>query len=730
MDNRYNEDDDNNDDDPSYKQFETHDGIVFLIGLSPEMLLPLKELNYTSQLFEILSSINDLMSELIITMPQTGIGIYIYNCESSSLTKQTKIPGLTRIFTLNDMNVPNMKTLSDAIMDDARGISPIDKKIIYKPPKDSEQLPVILNKMMDELNRKKQYNSKKLIWFTNNDKPYTKNSTKENLWRIINDFDSLRYFIKPIFLEKYTDANQREKEPFNMKLYQDIFLNTNYLKSTHQGSEYRDNVFQGVSKNSYMFQSTLLSRRIRSSIFRLKEVRRIMFSCNLYLGDGESRGLGCSVKGYALYLQSKVNKFKHIYTKGEHPKTVHLDTVLKDQETNEEISLDEDLEKPLVEKKDSANIKKGFQLSGGRVLYLNSQQQRFLKNYTFDHDPGVLETVKMKQSTNIDDSDEDYNSESSNEEENDVPSFSKPPYLKLLGFRDVSRFQAFYNISPPILVTPDLYDGLRSSNSLGGFQNSFTTFSSLYQSCVELKKFVIVFGCTKRNSLPNLYALYPTRIEFSSRAVPNQREFPEGFLLIRMPWLGDIRSLPNDFLTDLNYCKSEVPEKVIKGFHNLIDSNLFESFNPGEFPNPSLNYFYKIIKHNLLQIELPASEKALKENDVTAGKVADIRSELSKDPQKLSQIRLINESIDALAAAHETTTYNTNLSEELAPKRIKTDSISESAIIEGWKSKSLNSFTVLQLKEFAKRYPNAIKVGHKKQDLVDNVIEFLSSRKS
>ena len=57
-----------------------------------------------------------------------------------------------------------------------------------------------------------------------------------------------------------------------------------------------------------------------------------------------------------------------------------------------------------------------------------------------------------------------------------------------------------------------------------------------------------VFGCIRPNAKPSMYALYPTRVENSMRKIDDGPDFPEGFMLIRTPWLDDIRGLPNHFL--------------------------------------------------------------------------------------------------------------------------------------------------------------------------------------
>lgn len=692
-----------------YKQFEIREGIAFLIELTPELLLPLKELNYKSQLFEIISGINELMSDMIITLPSTGIGLYFYNCEESSVTKLTKIPGLRKLFSLNDLNVTNMKLLNDLVSDDLNNIKNISRNFIYKNTNNSEQLPLILNKMLDELTRKSQYNNKKLIWFTNNDKPYREPATKQQLWRIINDYESLNYYIDPIFLDKYNDPEQTKMLAFDMKLYQDIFLNTNYLNNKDSesiSSEYSNMIFDGASKNTAKFQHTLFTNRIKSSIFRLKEIRRIQFACNLIIGNKSCSDFGCSIKGYSLYNPEKIKKFIHVYTKGEYPKRVYSESKIVNKTSNEQITLEASKDKSIAEIKDQANIRKGFKLSGGEVLYLNLQQQNFLKNYSFDHDPDLHE----KQTEEIN---EEYEVDANQE----TISYSKPPYLKVLGFRSLSQFQPSYHSSSAIFVTADLDNGIKASSGYG-FSNSFTTFSSLYQSCLYLKKYAIVFGCTKRNALPCLYALYPTKAQGSSRLVKGQRDFPEGFLLIRLPWLEDIRSLPNNILTDNRYLilNSDIPPSILENYKHLISNFLIDAYNPSQYPNPSLNYFYKVIKHNLLQIEISESLKDLSKNDCMIQKLLELRNELIE--------------YDHIGVIHDINRALNNIKEDFTNdepplKKPKIEGITFKFFLEEWKKNQCKNITVVQLKELAKS--KGLKVYGRKNEVIEGILEYCKS---
>ncbi|EGW32425.1 uncharacterized protein SPAPADRAFT_138036 [Spathaspora passalidarum NRRL Y-27907] len=676
---------DTEEDDKQYQQYEIRDGILFLIEITPDLLKSDSNLGSHSQLYEILSSINDLMSELIITMKNTGIGIYFYNCSPSPVLKpMNQPPGFYKLFRLNVLNLQNMKRLNDIIQDSA--INPVEGLFKYKRMEDENHLSVVLNKIIDEFSSKTEFNRKKLIWITNNDKPYTETTTKDNLWRIVNDFYNYKLFIDPMFL---SSGGKR----FDTELYKDIFLNTNFLKPTQSQ---HDN--EPTSKDSPV--KSLLSSQIRQSIFRIKEVRRIQFSCDLILSDDGSVGgnFGCSIKGYTLYSHERYKKDLLLYTKEESIKKVHSSSeIISD---SGKINLPKDKAKSLQESKEAAGIRKGYEIGGGQdVIFLNKEQVDFINNYAFDH-----RLIEKDEDGDEDDDDDD--------EDKTYIATSKPPYLKLLGFRDIQNFNPVYSCGSPIFITSDI-------TTSTGYSNSLETLASLYRSCMKLQQYAIVFGCIKRNSSPYLYALYPTQTMNSTKLVEGE-EFPQGFLLIKLPWIEDVRSLPQDFIKEIH---EEPDATLVDQFKSLFKKYELDSYDPKQFPNPSLNYFYKVLKYEILQMELLPGERNLSSNDVTIQRLMELKQKFDSDDSAQYILNQINSRLSEL----EERIPKRVISEDKPVKKAKVVELDESAVLVKWNQGKLNDFTMEQLKTFVKKYPQ-IKVGSRKSETIENISRFLESR--
>lgn len=675
-----------------FRQFEIHEGIVFLIHLTKNIFTPLKELNNKSQFLEIMESINALVNELIITLPNTGIGIYFYNCQTTD-SKFGKECGLSKLFRLNDLNSFNMKRLNDVINDDLNGVKRLQDRY---PPDETmnsrKNLPTVLNIMLDELLKNRYYNTRKLIWFSNDDRPYTDEQTKGVLWKIINDFDENMVQIRPFFLDSFSGEDEKTKHVFDPALFQNIFLNTNYLNRSRketmestgsmEGSQsqdtksnnYYDLVFDGLSKNSKNISQSTLPTQIKRSILRLKEIRRIVFSCDLILSDGEgvSGRLGCSVRGYALFQPEKLKKFRKIYNNGDVLKLVHTNTKRFKESSGEEISQtdkegyenndDNDADNEDNESYFSKNVRKGIYLGNGRVLLLDSDRLSFLKNYAFDHEPSAGNPKSISEAN---DNENDFPDETVDD---DVP-FSRPPYLKLLFFRHVSNFHECFTSSSPVFVTPDMSNAFATSGPYGGFSNSFRTFASLYESCKKLQRYAVLFGCLKKNALPSLFALYPTRIERSSKPF---FDFPEGFFLIRLPWIEDVRGLPDyalkDMTTNIDLKNNSVSSALVKSYMQLT-SEFPLDYRPLRCPNPSLNFFYKIVSKELVQEELSPEERSLISNDVTARRMQNIRNHIQENKENRELIKSIR--LHLLDIEH-TQNKRSNTDSEISPqKKIK-----------------------------------------------------------
>lgn len=704
-----------------YKQYEVKEGIVFLIELTDSIFKPLKELEDRCQLQEILTCVNELMSDMVVTFPKNGIGIYFYNCSQTG-SKFPKKSGINKIFSLNDLNSSNMKTLTNIVRDEFDGFKPLKSRFLaLSEPLDNLQ--TVLRTILREFQYKPQYNRTKLLWFTANDKPYINPQAKDSLRTMISDFEDNKISIDPIFLDSYVDESQEEKSSFDLSLYEKIFLNTNFL------SEMLKRLKEAETKNS---EETLgFFNKIKDSIHRLREVRRMQFSCDLILSDGPDIGgaLGCSIQGYTLFDHEKVKPSKQVYTEGEALKVVYLDSALVRSDTKTELENIKKEEEESSAKGDMRpNVVKGIPVknttaaagaeASDKIILLSENILRQIKGYNFDHIPQIYKNSFSGDS-------QQFSEEFPIEE----VLISKVPYLKLLCFRNLSTYQPFFNLKPALFVTADLKDGLGASNREGGYMNSRTTFTSLYQSCVKLQRYAMVFGCTKLNSTPTLYAMYPTNCRQCDRA--SSTKLPDGFLLINVPWFGELRSLPDYMLTDAErYFFMDVsktaPIELISAYKKIINTLGTTNYDPYEHNNPVLQFFYKVIKQEVLQIDIKNEDQTIEGNDWSVQQLIELSDQFKSDANLHEITLFMNSILNSIGNAE----FLKRTAEEhnSTAKRQKPRALNEADVKTLWKYDTWSNVTVAQLREFIKRY-DSIPTASKKADMVTNIIQFLESRK-
>ncbi|CAN3476251.1 hypothetical protein DICA0_D13190 [Diutina catenulata] len=721
------------DSDNARELYEVREGIVFLVEVTPDLVAPVPELMGESQAYEILSSINVLIKELMMINRNTGIGIYFYGCENDALKppfqpmpKAHPMEGLAALFTLNYINVTDLTKLNEVLADHEQNVRRLSD--VLKPAEwDGEELPRVFEVVMENFQQKRYFNRKKLVWVTNNDKPFLKRSTEQTMWRMINDCYNFGYDIKPLFLSNKTGK-------FDKALYQAIFLNTNYMNDETQASlptsQYADQQkpLRGSAKVAIAKDATV-SNRIRQYIMRIKQVKRQHFACPLVLSDGATiaGSFGCSIKGYTLYSEEKpVKRDMYVHGAGGAMKRVFTESEIVDTETGTPIDLSkEEKGTSYAQLKEKHQVRRGVEISGDVVIPLSQETWQFLQNFAFDHNPSS--TGDGEDGTDYSDDEDEVDDDT---ETGDTLEVSRPPYLKLVGFRDLETYRPWYNFGPPTFISVDFNEGA----GRGGYTNSFATFSSLYQGCLKLQRYAVVFGCLRKSSKPALYALYPTHTVHSSKfdkpgTNNGNWDFPEGFLLMRLPWLDDIRSLPTSFVEEVG--ADAVNEAYINTFSQIIQ-NLSLSYVPESYPNPTLNYWYKMMMHELLGQSVEEGDSSVYKNDVTMRQLASIYEVLqNQKPELRDMIDSMTKHMIADAEEEASNKRSSGSSRESNPKRSKGPDpyLDDDAVLSAYKSSSgVGVFTVPQLRGYQQRYRDEIPSCNKKQDYVDAIEAFIARR--
>nr|CAL36004.1 HDF1 protein [Saccharomyces paradoxus] len=285
-------------DETGYRKYDIHEGIMFCIELSETIFKESSELDCKSPLLEILESLDELMSQLVITRPGTAIGCYFYYCNRED-AKQ----GIYELFPLRDINAEFMKILNDLLEDLSSGRISLYDYFNFQQTGDEKRLPLsvlftfMLDTFLQDIPGQKQLSNKRVFLFTDVDKPQEAQDTDERarLRRLTIDlFDNKVNFAT--FFIGYAN------KPFDDEFYSDILqLGSGINKNMGLNSE-----FDGPNTKP------IDAKYIKSRILRKKEVKRIMFQCPLIFDEKANFIIG--IKGYTMCTHEKAGvRYKLVY---------------------------------------------------------------------------------------------------------------------------------------------------------------------------------------------------------------------------------------------------------------------------------------------------------------------------------------------------------------------------------------------------------------------------------
>ncbi|KAK5709066.1 ATP-dependent DNA helicase II subunit 1 [Elasticomyces elasticus] len=169
------------------------------------------------------------------------------------------------------------------------------------------------------------------------------------------------------------------------------------------------------------------------------------------------------------------------------------------------------------------------------------------------------------------------------------------PVIRIIGFKPFSMLPIWAQVKQSYFIYPSEDD----------FVGSTRVFSALHQKLLRDDKMAVAWFIARRNAAPTLTALIPCR---EQRNEEGEQVMPPGLWIKRLPFADDIRESPEmevvkapDALTDamrLVVQQLQLPKAV---------------YDPSKYPNPGLQWFYRILQALALEEDLPekAEDKTL-----------------------------------------------------------------------------------------------------------------------
>lgn len=287
------------------------------------------------------------------------------------------------------------------------------------------------------------------------------------------------------------------------------------------------------------------------------------------------------------------------------------------------------------------------------------------------------------------------------------------PVIRIIGFKSLDTLPIWANTKYPTYLYPSEED----------YVGSTRTFSALYQTLQSTRQYGIAWFIARKNAAPILAALIPTVKPADEDEDPSTEPslLPDGIYLLPLPFADDIRDPPP--LPD------HVPKStasLTNAFHPICQQLLLPrgSFNPSKYPNPALQWHYRILQALALDEDLPEQPEdrtipKYRSIDKRAGHyVLEWGQNLEETYLNFQKENPASTSI--LAKRERGGGANEN---GTSKKKVKTESAQESVSDEQMrahvKKGTIKKFTVGELKDWLteKKLP----ISGKKGDLVDRV---------
>lgn len=176
----------------------------------------------------------------------------------------------------------------------------------------------------------------------------------------------------------------------------------------------------------------------------------------------------------------------------------------------------------------------------------------------------------------------------SEDEQKSIKQFGGP-IIRVIGFKDRSQLGFWASMDKSIFIFP----------TEDGFVGSSRVFTALWQKLLKSKKIGIAWHVARANAHPRLVAIIPSRAQSDHRS--GIYSVPAGLWLYPIPFADDVREGPGQI--NLIRTTDQLTDKMNKIVGQLQLPNA--AFNPSKYPNPALQWHYRILQALALEEEVP-----------------------------------------------------------------------------------------------------------------------------
>jgi len=304
------------------------------------------------------------------------------------------------------------------------------------------------------------------------------------------------------------------------------------------------------------------------------------------------------------------------------------------------------------------------------------------------------------------------------EEIAEIKSFGDP-VLRIIGFKPLSMLPIWANYRPSTFIYPSEEDVIGSTR----------VFSALQQKLLKDQKMGLAWYVPRRNATPTLAAVIPGAERLDDDG--GVQVMPPGLWIHVLPFADDVRQIPDTSVV-------QAPDVLVDRMRMVVQQLQLPKavYDPKKYPNPSLQWFYRILQALALEEDMPEKpdDKTLpryRQIDKRAGEyVLEWGAELEEQYEIWKKVN----------AGRHTATGATKRGSAAAGesgKRTKTaaegtskssDMISDEEMRKAFETNKINKLTVAVLKAWCKEKGIKLPTAAKKGDVVDEVTSHFENK--
>ncbi|MCJ1392824.1 ATP-dependent DNA helicase II subunit 1 [Xylographa bjoerkii] len=161
------------------------------------------------------------------------------------------------------------------------------------------------------------------------------------------------------------------------------------------------------------------------------------------------------------------------------------------------------------------------------------------------------------------------------------------PGIRIIGFKPLSMLPMWANLKPSTFLYPSEDD----------YVGSTRVFAALHQKLLRDQKMGLTWFVARKNAAPVIAALVPGAEKLSDEG---DQLIPAGLWLIPLPFVDDIRQNPETPLVRASDSLVDMMRVVVQQLQ-LPKAE----YRPDRYPNPALQWHYRILQALALEEELP-----------------------------------------------------------------------------------------------------------------------------